>query len=646
MKSSWLVRWGMVAGLLVAQVLVLIGVRAWTESRVEGIQGELFAREAPQIKARAELFLNQAYLAIHSIARMPPVGAIRGGNRARAVDDPIREGRFSSEGAFAVQQLYNHIASTIPVSEVYGVMTGFRPDAGETPLFTYDQLITGDAVQVASGDEEGDPEAPEELEDEEYAEYVRQLDRFVANLADTSEDATEILALSSGPLRTCDNSQYPSRSKGDPANAEGFVYSSPIFAPNGTFRGLVSSVFRVAAVEAYLLNVPFVPITHQDILRQVVEGFTLPDTLRVVLANPANGLFIGDRRDSAMLRDVRKARGEERAGMQRIRLSAKDASPWFLYWRADTAPLRTARRTGWIVAALLSVLLWVAGWTLRNWWTNLRKQAIHQEVSRSAGQVLDDARTMRISGNSLQDAQESAVGVAREVRSRAAEIRSHLGSLSASSTEMAASAEEVARGAADAARLGGKADRAAVEIAEHVDQLKASGAEVARSVSLIAEVADQIKLLSLNATLEAARAGVAGRGFSVVAAEIRALADHTSMATQSIDQVVERILEDIASTSKAAKNVSDSLAVVAQSQERIAASADQQRSTASEVARSAEQSVGLASGIEAAMRKAEESAESARVLASETVRRADSIAGSAQELVSLASSAAKGGAAI
>lgn len=99
-----------------------------------------------------------------------------------------------------------------------------------------------------------------------------------------------------------------------------------------------------------------------------------------------------------------------------------DANPWFLYWRADPAPLRTARRTGWIVAALLSVLLWVAGWTLRNWWTNLRKQAIHQEVSRSAGQVLDDARTMRISGSSLQDAQESAVGVAREVRSRAAAI--------------------------------------------------------------------------------------------------------------------------------------------------------------------------------------------------------------------------------
>lgn len=643
MKSSWLVRWGMVGGLLLAQILVLAGVRTWTAERLEDIESELFAREAPQIKARAELFLNQAYLAIHSIAQMPPVRGIRGGNRTRPEEDPVRDGRFSAEGAFAVQQLYNHIASTIPVSEVYGVMAGFRPAEGQSPIFTYDQLITGETVAAAEAEEPGDPDEPEELEVEEYAEYVSQLGRFVANLADTSEDATELLALSSGPLRTCDNSQYPSRSKGEASNAEGFVYSAPVFGTDGSFRGLVSSVFRSGAVEAYLMNVPFVPVTHEDTLRQVVEGFSLPDTLRVVLTNPANALWIGDRRDSAMLKAVRKAHGEEVPGMQRIRLAAKDASPWFLYWRADPAPLAVARRTGWIVAALLSVLLWIAGWTLRGWWSNLRKQAIHQEVSRSAGKVLEDARNLKISGNSLQGAQETAVGVSREVRSRAAEIRSHLGSLSASSTEMAASAEEVARGAADAARLGGKADRAASEIAEHVEQLKSSGAEVARSVSLIAEVADQIKLLSLNATLEAARAGVAGRGFSVVAAEIRALADHTSMATQSIDQVVERILQDISSTANAAKNVSDSLAVVAQSQERIAASADQQRSTASEVARSAEESVGLASGIESAMRKAEDSAESARVLASETIQRADSIAGSAQDLVSLASSAAKGG---
>lgn len=643
MKSNLLVRWGILAGIAILQVALLVGVRTWTNQRIAGIEDDLFAREAPQLKARAELFLNQAYLAIRSIGQMRPVREIRGGNRASESEDPVREGRFSGEGAFAVQQLYNHIASTIPVSEIYCVLTGFRPEAGEIPLFTYDHLITGDGASaskingtVASDDE------PEELESQEYEAYVDQLRKFHDNATDTSGDAEELLALSSGPLRTCDNAQYPSKSKGDVHNAEGFVYSAPVQAPDGSLRGLISAVFRSAAIEAYLLNVPFLPLTHQDTLRQVVAGFTLPDTLRSVLSHPGENYFVGDRRDTAMLRAVRSARGEEVAGMRRIRLAAKDASPWFLYWRADMEPIRAARRVGWIVAGLLSALLWVAGWTLKGWWTNLRRQAIHEQVSLSSRKVLEDARSLKRSGGSLQEAQQKAVTVAQDVRGQAGAIRSHLGGLSASSTEMAASAEEVAQGAADAARLGGNAEHAAQSIADHVDQLSISGKEVARSVSLIAEVADQIKLLSLNATLEAARAGAAGRGFSVVAAEIRSLADHTTMATDSIDQVVKRIQDDIASTAGAARKVVDSLSTVVKSQERIAASAEQQRSTASEVARAAEESVFLAGGIESAMREAEESAKAAQTLATETVDRSASIMSSAHDLDAVATHAAKG----
>jgi len=279
---------------------------------------------------------------------------------------------------------------------------------------------------------------------------------------------------------------------------------------------------------------------------------------------------------------------------------------------------------------------------LHTWWRNLRRQAIHEQVSRSSRKVIEDARSLKISGSSLESAQMQAVQVAQDVRSQAGTIRTHLGSLSASSTEMAASAEEVARGTAEAAQLGERAVQAANRISEHVDHLSTSGAEVARSVSLIADVADQIKLLSLNATLEAARAGAAGRGFSVVAAEIRSLAGHTTMATNAIDEVVSRIQADIASTADAARNVVDSLTTVAKSQERIAAAAVQQHSTAAEVARAAEESVGLAGGIENAMRQAQESAQSAQKLATETVTRSASIMTSANDLDAVATQASGG----
>jgi len=124
--------------------------------------------------------------------------------------------------------------------------------------------------------------------------------------------------------------------------------------------------------------------------------------------------------------------------------------------------------------------------------------------------------------------------------------------------DSAKEAEEVARTASATALKGGEAvERTVVGILEiretvaettrKVKRLAESSQEISKIVALISQIASRTNLLALNASIEAARAGDAGRGFAIVADEVRQLADRSAKALKEIEQIVLQIQSETGS---------------------------------------------------------------------------------------------------
>lgn len=145
--------------------------------------------------------------------------------------------------------------------------------------------------------------------------------------------------------------------------------------------------------------------------------------------------------------------------------------------------------------------------------------------------------------------------------------------------EMNSTVLEVARNAANAARsaesarqeaLTGadvvrsvveaieKVQRQALALKENMSKLAVSAEGIGRIISVINDIADQTNLLALNAAIEAARAGEAGRGFAVVADEVRKLAEKTMIATKEVEQAIHGIQS---ATQVNSQSVDDSVSI-------------------------------------------------------------------------------------
>ncbi|MEC9367968.1 MAG: methyl-accepting chemotaxis protein [Pseudomonadota bacterium] len=159
-------------------------------------------------------------------------------------------------------------------------------------------------------------------------------------------------------------------------------------------------------------------------------------------------------------------------------------------------------------------------------------------------------------------------------------------SVAATTEELSSSIVEISRQVSEATQVISAASESVGDTTGRVESLAVAAEKIGAVVSLIQAIAEQTNLLALNATIEAARAGEAGKGFAVVASEVKSLANQTAKATEEISSHISQIQGATSEAVDSIKSIAERMDKVNSYSAAIAAAVEQQSASTSEISNS------------------------------------------------------------
>ncbi len=207
------------------------------------------------------------------------------------------------------------------------------------------------------------------------------------------------------------------------------------------------------------------------------------------------------------------------------------------------------------------------------------------ELDKAGKQLAKSSEQLESAATQMNDNSQQTTVESQACTVTSKNVLAGVTTLAASTEEMVASIKEISRSTSESSRMAMDTMAVATTINERVSELGNSSNEIGQVIIGIGSIAQQTNILALNATIEAARAGEFGKGFVVVASEVKELARQTSHAAENIKAKVLKIQSETTNTIDSVQLIHKAINNLNNILSSIAAAVEEQTATTNEVSR-------------------------------------------------------------